>query len=207
MPLQGMGHRFESYCGYAITQLDMGVMLNLRKRLVTFALSVAVVLTGLFVIQTTPAQAAQLRGGVFGPYTIRRADYGIKCMDITDVSYNNGAFVQIYDCLGSQQTNQLFYFWAVDGTSEDYQITPAHSWKCLDIWNVSQADYTRVQQWDCLGASQLNQVFTVHWAASFGGYTITPRHSGKPVNNWNTTNGSAVFQYGNYYTYWSLVPA
>jgi hypothetical protein len=136
----------------------------------------------------TPAFADPL-----GPYRIHPyANYN-KCLDVTDVSYANGAYLQLYDCLSNQQ-NQQFYLWRVSGTSEVYQIQAIHSWKCLDVKDVSQATGARIQQYDCLGTSQLNQLFQKEYDSGTSYSTFYAMHSGKKLAHYGTTNGSQVVQ-------------
>lgn len=162
---------------------------------------------GVFAIQSPASAGTPIYGGaIFGPYSIQVRDGAgnAKCLDVTDVSQSNGALLQMYDCLGTQQTNQQFYFWNVDGTPY-YQITPAHSWKCLDVRDVSIQNYARVQQWDCLGASQTNQVWYV-WFDSDPGYYrwhIVATHSWKHLARDYPVNGAAVYQLNQNYL-WTL---
>lgn len=180
-------------------------MSRLRRTAAAFLVTLIAVGAALTAIQA-PAHAASARGGLFGPYTIRPTVNQNYCLDVTGVSYSNGALMQIYQCLGNQQYNQVFYLWAVEGTASYYQITPAHDWKCLDVQGVSYNDWAPIQQYDCLGANQLNQVFNVSWDSNAGAYTISARHSFKFVNYAGTYNGASVYQRG-LVQYWTLVPA
>jgi hypothetical protein len=179
---------------------------KLRRSVAALLASLLVATVGVSVLIQTPAQAHAL-GNLFGPYTIRAAEDLNHCLDITGVSQANGALAQMYTCLGNQQYNQVFYFWAVEGSADRYQITPAHSWKCLDIQGVSHADGARVQQYDCLGVSQENQVFDVFYYSQFNGYVITPVHSWRPIRYYNLNNGASVYQQGDSWKSWVLANA
>lgn len=159
---------------------------------------------GLSVVTSAPASAAAANS-LYGPYQIRSLTNYNKCLDVTGVSQSNGALLQMYDCLGASQTNQVFYFWKVEGTADYYAITPSHSWKCLDIVGASTANGALLQQYSCLGTSQTNQVFQVAYDSNAGGYTIVPTHSWRPVNRYNDNNGASVYQQYQYiWGYWGL---
>lgn len=146
-----------------------------KKGLVkALAFTIAALISFIGVV-ATPAHASVSARGPLGnnAYTIRPVNNQGRCMDVTDVSQANGARIQLYTCLGNGQTNQGFYFWSVDGTSNDYEITPMHSWKCLDVWDWSMNDGAPMQQWDCLGGT--NQIFTVTYTPY--GYEFRPRHN------------------------------
>jgi len=178
-------------------------MSMLKRRLSALLAGLLVAVSGLSIVAQSPAQA-YAAGGLFGPYTIRAAEDLNHCLDITGVSQANGALAQMYTCLGGQQYNQVFYFWAIEGSPTRYQITPAHSWKCLDIQGVSTADGARVQQYDCLGPTQYNQVFDVYYYPQFNGYVITPVHSWRPIRYYNLVNGASVYQWADQWKSWVL---
>ncbi len=167
-------------------------------RRILAAMAAVVLGVGLAVVAGAPALAAL----PVGPYSIK-AQGSNKCMDVTGVSYANGAFIQMYDCLGGAQYNQVFYLVAVPGQPYVYQIKPSHSLKCLDIVGVSQDPGARVQQWDCLGVGQTNQLFYVF--DNYPGYTIEPKHSFQEVTWQGLFNGAAVFQWPNAGARWTLV--
>ncbi|MBV7329321.1 RICIN domain-containing protein [Chloroflexi bacterium TSY] len=112
------------------------------------------------------------------------AKHSEKCLDV-DVSnsdtngMSNGTLVQQWDCLGQDQNNQL---WSLISVGDYFQIVAKHSEKCLDV-DVSDSDTngmsngTLVQQWDCLGQDQENQLWSL---ISVGDYfQIVAKHSEK----------------------------
>jgi hypothetical protein len=102
----------------------------------------------------------------FGYYQIV-SKYSGKCLDV-DISkapYANGTKVQQWDCLGLKQANQLWQLVSIKddlGQGKGYfQLVAKHSGKCLDV-DISRApdgNGTKVQQWECLGARQANQLW------------------------------------------------
>lgn len=174
------------------------------------ALLLAILLALTVAVASSPtsasaAAASMLRTGTeAGPFNIvPRHNLG-KCLDVTNNSSANGTAMQIYDCLGSQQYNQIFYLFPVSGTPY-YRIAPVSTWKCLDVRGVSLANYAVVQQYTCLGDFQRNQIWDVRYYHDIGGFTITPVHSGKPMTIAGGWNNAAVFQHLNI-NYWHLIP-
>lgn len=181
-------------------------MSTLKRQVVTLLAGLLVAGLGMFTAQAPASASMVTKGSLFGPYTIRPLGDWSKCLDVTDISQSNGALLQMYDCLGSQQYNQVFYFWAVEGTATRYQITPAHSWKCLDVRDMSLFDFAPIQQYTCLGANQANQIFDVYNYNDVGGMAITATHSWKRVIDGGPNNGASVFQYPQW-DYWILYNA
>jgi hypothetical protein len=181
---------------------------KLRKRIAALLASLVIVGVGVFAIQSPAFAGYYVSGGsIFGPYSIRVADGygGAKCLDVSNNSPWNGALMQTWDCLGPYAGNQQFYFWKLDGGAGYYQITPSSTWKCLDVKDVSHADYAPLQQYDCLGYGQENQVFNVWFDSSLNAWHIVPIHSWRHMSVTSPTpgNGSSVYQY-NAVRVWSL---
>lgn len=156
---------------------------------------------GMFAV-TSPAAASPVSASsriatTQGPWMLVAAGTYGKCLDVTGVSYANGAQLQVYDCITQyHQWNQIFYIYAVWG-SPYYNIVAGHSGKCLDVTGVSTADYVPIQQYDCLGAGQANQMFEV--IEQSGGRTlILASHSGKPFRAGGAYNGAPVYQLNNF---------
>lgn len=118
-----------------------------------------------------------------------------KCLDVEGGpgAVNNGAHLQLYDCLPSQY-NQRFYLYSVFGYNNDaYQIRAAHSGKCLDVEGVSYNPGARIQQYDCIGPNQTNQVFRrVNYQG--GVWQLMAVHSGDMMVAYSYNNGSSVIQ-------------
>ncbi len=174
-----------------------------QKRIVAMLLvAFTVMIAGLTVVSPASAATRSTVLQLGGPYQIRPTGSG-KCLDVEGVSYDNGAYLQLYDCLGQSQYNQWFYFFLKPGTVADYQIKASHSWKCLDIEGVSLSAGARVQQYDCLGWSQANQIFRV---IDYGAFiTFAPTHSQQGVTYQGLFNGAAVFQYPGTSTHWTPI--
>jgi ricin-type beta-trefoil lectin protein len=158
---------------------------KLRQRLWAFLVALITAL-GIGAVVASPASAFA------GVYQIRPYGSG-KCLDVTDVSYSNGAYLQLYDCLGPTQNNQLFYFSKVGGTTFNYQIKVVSSGKCLDVRDMSLSAGARIQQYDCIGYGQTNQIFQM--IPSGSRYSIVPTHSWQYVTYQGPFNGATVFQW------------
>lgn len=72
-----------------------------------------------------------------------------KCVDVTGVSYENGARLQEWDCLGAGQANQLWDPTPISGQLPYEAFIAKHSGKCMDVPGLSTANGTQLQQWDC----------------------------------------------------------
>lgn len=85
------------------------------------------------------------------------------CLDVEGNSTKNGALVQQYNCHG--QDNQLWKL--VNMGNGQFQIVSKRSNKCLDVaWDnekYAHSNGARIQQWDCYGANQLNQLWKISW--------------------------------------------
>jgi hypothetical protein len=82
-----------------------------------------------------------------------------KCLDVAGASMADGAAVQQWECLGSNQQNQRVRL-RNTGTPGYHRLIFRHSGKCLDVTDVSTANGARLQQWTCVGG-QTNQGFTI----------------------------------------------
>lgn len=154
-----------------------------RTKRIVAGFAVAVLATlGLTLIATGPAGAAGNLAKM-----VLSFDAPGKCLDITGVSQSNGALAQIYDCQPGAQTNQQFYFFYVpgSGTPGMYQIVARHSGKCLDVVGASTSAGALVQQYDCLGYSQLNQL----WTRVDSGTSYVRFYSSNHTNLWLRPNG------------------
>ena len=124
-----------------------------------------------------------------------RPDGTGKCMDVTGVSYDNGAPIQLYDCLGGTQYNQVFYLVQNPSNAWEVRIVASHSGKCLDVQGVSQSPGAILQQYDCLGWNQRNQVFYMYPLYPGNRWYIQPTHSYQYVTYQGLFNGASVFQW------------
>ncbi len=121
-------------------------------------------------LQLTPAPAhADTTGPIRGPGSTG------KCIDVSgeDVG-NNGASVQIWDCLGVRDQTWTM---ATDGTVRTLG-------KCMDVEGYGTANFAKVHLWDCHGGA--NQL----WQPQPNGALRNPV-SGRclDLNAGNTTNG------------------
>ncbi len=72
-----------------------------------------------------------------------------KCVDVTGVSYENGAKLQEWDCLGAGQYNQQWHIVPIAGQPPYEALIARHSGRCMDVPGLSTANGAWLQQWDC----------------------------------------------------------
>lgn len=99
--------------------------------------------------------------GGSGAYYQIVARHSGKCADVEGASTQNGAKIKQWQCLGYTATNQLFKTQWVgkDANNRDIYQIKTISGKCLDIEGNSGSNGANLQQWDCLGFGQTNQLF------------------------------------------------
>ena len=70
-----------------------------------------------------------------------------RCLDIWAVNANNGAVLDTWDCLGTNQRNQL---WKLSlYSANNFALTSLLNGFCLDIYNGLSQPGTPVQMWTC----------------------------------------------------------
>ena len=117
-----------------------------------------------------------------------------KCLDVKDVSVDNGASIQQYECLNpATALNQVFTLVPQGGFY--YQLVSRNSSKCADVTGVSQSNGAWVQQWACVTPPTNNQIWNGVGVA--GGSKFVAKHSGKCMDVFNsgTQNGATVVQW------------
>ena len=72
-----------------------------------------------------------------------------QCLDIRNISSNNGEYVDQYGCYTSGALNQVFDFLDLDGTW--FTMKPKHSGMCIGVPNNTAGSF--VQQQTCSGAT------------------------------------------------------
>jgi Ricin-type beta-trefoil lectin domain/Ricin-type beta-trefoil lectin domain-like len=72
-----------------------------------------------------------------------------KCIDVTNGSGADGAWLQQWECLGANQANQLWQIVPIAGQPNWFAALAKHSGKCMDVTGGSTADGPRIQQWSC----------------------------------------------------------
>jgi endo-1,4-beta-xylanase len=125
-----------------------------------------------------------------GPTKIVGSQSG-RCIDVPNVSHNNGTRVQLYDCHG--QVNQQWTY------TDSKQLT-VYGNMCLDAAGTGNG--AAIQIYSCNG--QGNQ----QWNVNANG-TISGVQSGRCLDVWSTANGAQVQLYdchGQTNQQWRLVP-
>ncbi|MGN6188030.1 MAG: RICIN domain-containing protein [Conexibacter sp.] len=72
-----------------------------------------------------------------------------KCVDVTGVSYENGAYLQEWDCLGAGQANQQWDPTPISGQPPYEALIAKHDGRCMDVLGQATGNGARVGQWDC----------------------------------------------------------
>jgi hypothetical protein len=72
-----------------------------------------------------------------------------KCLDVSGVSQSDGVQLQLWDCLGEGQDNQL---WRGEGAGGEYfRFRAKHSDKCMDDFLSGTNNGNAIVQWSCNG--------------------------------------------------------
>ncbi len=127
-----------------------------------------------------------------------------KYLDVSGVSQNNGANIQLWRFTGAG--NQQFEFLHLgNGT---YKITAVHSGKALAISAASTADGGNLHQY---GYNETENQQFVAQAATDGYYKLVAKHSGKilETDRGLTANGTNIHQWadnGQTHGQWKLIP-
>lgn len=81
-----------------------------------------------------------------------------SCLDVTNISLDNGALLQEYPCGGATQLNQV---WQLFSYGNSYELVSMNSGKCLDLPNGNLTNGTVLQQWSCGEGSNNNQLWNL----------------------------------------------
>ncbi len=129
-------------------------------------------------VQANIVAAGYGSGGSSGSTGVLRGVQSNRCLDVPNVSQNNGTFLQIWDCNGG--SNQQWTYLS-NGELQVYGS------KCLDVPNHATSAGTRVEIWDCNGGA--NQ----QWNLNSDG-TVVGRESNLclDVTGQGTANGTQV---------------
>lgn len=153
--------------------------MKIRKKLGIFAVALAVSLGAAFAV-SAPAEAH-----ASGYYYFKIYGYNL-CLNVRDASLDNGALLQVSGCVDANRNFQFYIHYK--GTGNGYTISPQHSYKCLDVADFNPNYWAFIQQYDCLGWGQTNQVFFENNPDFY-----TPRG---PVEKWVTWPGDICLQPG-----------
>ena len=118
------------------------------------------------------------------------AKHSGKCVDVSGISYDNGANIHQWTFLNAN--NQKWR--ANDIGGGFWKFTSIHSGKCLEVGAFSNADGGNVQQWDYVGHNY--QQWQVE-AVDAGAFKVINRGSGKAldVNGVSIDNGANIHQW------------
>ena len=83
-----------------------------------------------------------------------------KCLEVSYGSSQNGVSIHQEPCGdGHTQQAQAFVLVPSPYNGSDYELVNRKSGKCMDVKDASTSDGAGIQQYDCLGWGQTNQVF------------------------------------------------
>ena len=145
-----------------------------------------------------------------GPYMMHPAASASLCVDVSGGNKANGTAIQAFSC-----NNTAAQSWSLAPVStalgNGYHVVDGNSGSCLDVSAVSTADGAKMDEWQCLGATRLSQVFQF---VSFGSsFELVSMNSGKclDLTNGSTANNTILQQWdcsegANYHQLWNLSP-
>lgn len=118
-------------------------------------------------------------------------------MSLSENKPANGTGIIQWTCSGapSPGDGQVFNFVPV---GESLQVRINSSNKCLDVTGASQANGAWLQEYDCLGAGQTNQLWSVVPLANQPGwFGLVAKHSNKcaDVTGVSSENGARIQQW------------
>jgi len=124
-----------------------------------------------------------------------------RCMSLSGNNGANGTAMILWDCSGSPNPGdgQVFTFVPIEAGDQIFLLKINSTGKCVDVSGVSTADGALLQQWDCLGAGQTNQLWDIIPIQGQEPYiALMAQHSGKcaDVLGQATGNGARIGQWG-----------
>jgi Ca2+-binding RTX toxin-like protein len=122
-----------------------------------------------------------------------------KCLTLSGNNPANGAQIIQWDCSPSPSPGDGQVLTLVPMGGGFFELRINSSGRCVDVPAASLADGAKLQQWDCLGAGQANQLWQViPIAGQDGWFAFGVKHSGKclDVSAALTTNGVRLQQWG-----------
>ncbi|WP_371557704.1 RICIN domain-containing protein [Streptomyces longwoodensis] len=95
-------------------------------------------------------------------YELRNSASGL-CLDADlNTIGSNGTRAQVWECLGTVQTNQHWRFEPATNQADVYRLRTQYNGRCLDgQYQQLGGNGGRVQLWDCYGDGQVNQLWKV----------------------------------------------
>jgi hypothetical protein len=72
-----------------------------------------------------------------------------KCLDVTGASTEDGAHLQLYECLGDAQANQHWRREPIEGSPGWFGLRVQHDSKCADVGGEKTNNGAQVNQWGC----------------------------------------------------------
>ncbi|MFF3115485.1 RICIN domain-containing protein [Kitasatospora sp. NPDC057904] len=95
-------------------------------------------------------------------YELVNAESG-RCLDAAwqDIG-GNGTKMQLWDCYGVGQSNQLWKFTRATNDPLVYNLTVQANGRCLDgAYEEIYYNHGKTQLWDCYGPGQVNQLWRI----------------------------------------------
>jgi hypothetical protein len=82
-------------------------------------------------------------------FTIRPDTNTGMCLDVSGANTANGTYLQLWECLGEAQSNQIWHVIPLQGQTEWFASIARHSGKCMDVLGESLNNGARIDQWEC----------------------------------------------------------
>ena len=126
------------------------------------------------------------------------ARHSRKCLSLSQNRSENGTAILQWDCSPNPSPGDGQVLTLVPYGNGDFNLKINSTGKCVDVTGVSTADGAYLQQWDCLGAGQTNQLWRVIPIAGQPPYVaFQAKHSGKcaDVLGQGTGNGVRIGQW------------
>jgi hypothetical protein len=140
-----------------------------------------------------------------------------KCLDLSGAvsasataALGNGVATAVNDCVVGDDSQIWNLVPQVGSYGVGYQLVNVGTGKCLDVSGNVQTNGTKLDQWSCVGATQLNQIWQFH--EYNGVFQLVVMNSGScmDLTSGNETDGNAFQQYtcgaGNINQLFDLVP-
>jgi len=124
-----------------------------------------------------------------------------RCLSLSGNNGANGTAIIQWDCSPnpSPGDGQVIHLVPMESSGQYFQIKINSTGKCVDVTGASTADGAWLQQWDCLGAGQANQLWDPTPIAGQPPYeAFIAKHSGKcmDVLGNSQSNGGRIGQWG-----------
>lgn len=138
-----------------------------------------------------------------------------RCLSLSENNARSGTPIIQWDCspAPSPGDGQVITLVPMESSGQYFEININSTGKCVDVTNVGMENGARLQEWECLGAGQANQLWDPTPISGQPPYeAFIAKHSGKcmDVPGLSTANGTQLQQWecwwgGNQQWYWQAI--